>query len=114
MREILFRGMHIGEWVYGYYLLDSENHRIFEYGKRSIGKFGIYSGIIVDPETVGQLRYTNSNGVKYFDGDIYYHAGYGLEVVSDLCELQLALISGNSYDIGDIKGNVHDNEELLK
>jgi len=65
----------------------------------------------VKPETVGQLRYSQYD-TEYYDGDVYYHAGYGNETVSDVCEIQMALISGTSDDIGHILGNIHDNPEL--
>lgn len=112
-REILFRGKRCDskEWIYGYYVLDPENrHRI--YWKPFESASGNTYHFVI-PETVGQLRYENKHG-RYFDGDVYYHAGYGVEVVSDLCELQMALITGNADDICHIQGNIHDNPELLK
>ena len=67
----------------------------------------------VIPETVGQLRY-EKDGVEYYDGDVYYHAGHGNEQVSDICNLQFALYVGESQKIEHIIGNIHDNPELLK
>ena len=110
-RTIKFRGKRVdnGEWVYGslqwfdngeYYIKTTDTNK----------RFGASYQVI--PETVGQLRHTNKH-CEYFDGDVYYHAGYGLETVSEYCELQLAVFSGNNDDIGAIKGNLHDTPELL-
>lgn len=60
----------------------------------------------------GQLRHTNKHG-EYYDGDVYYHAGYGNETVSEFCELQMSIMTGNSDDIERILGNIHQNIELL-
>ncbi len=111
-RTIKFRGMRIdnNEWVYGNLLLseplaggriqNAEIHRPFA--------FDVSTTVFeVIPETVGQLRYTSPKGVEYYDDDVYYHAGHGDETVSDLCELQMALMTGNTEDIGDIKYNIH-------
>lgn len=110
MRRIEFRGKRIdnGEWVYG--TIWSDYIIIEQYANGSIC---MPTFIKVDSSTVGQLRHTNSNG-KYFDGDVYYHAGYGYEVVSEFCELQMAIMTGKSDDIGRIIGNVYDNHELIK
>ena len=106
MREILFRAKRVDNctWVEGYYMYNSkrEKHVILTHGSKFI------KVIPVIPETVGQLRYTNKHG-RYFDGDIYYLAGFGLEIVSDLCEIQHSLLYGREEDICEIKGNIHDN-----
>jgi len=132
MREILFRGKRVddGEWVEGmlaYFFDNPKNAMIMPscyFGTRDFGEEDDNGNPVIEddcalggfirvcPETVGQLRHKKGD-VKYFDGDIYYHAGYGLETVSDLCELQMALITGNESDIGEIKGNIHDNPEIL-
>jgi len=105
MRTIKFRGKRTDteEWVYGYYYKNDEDdlHRITK------STIIMQYGYIVIPETVGQLRYTSPKGVEYYDGDIYYHAGHGEEVVSDMCELQMSIMTGNSYDIGEIISNIH-------
>lgn len=66
----------------------------------------VYSG------TVGQLRYENEHG-KYFDGDVYYVAGYGNDFVSDFCLIHACVIHGENNNIGRIIGNIFDNPELL-
>ena len=110
--EISYRGKRVdnGEWAEGSYYYASMSKRHFIVREKWAGNAEF---IRVIPETVGQLRYQNRYG-SYFDGDVYYHAGYGLETVSDLCELQDALMHGNSDDICDIKGNIHDNPELIQ
>lgn len=108
--EFQFRGKTIqGKvWVYGSLLADwGGTCQIWE-----IDNDGSTHNYIVDPKTVGQMRWRNENG-KYYDGDVYYHAGYGDEIVSPMCELQIAVMHGNADDIGKIKGNIHDNPELL-
>lgn len=110
-REIKFRGYseEYKKWIYG----DLVQYGVYKSIRLDIGnELPKYTERIVNPKSVGQLRYKNKYG-EYYDGDIYYHAGYGLIEVSDLCELQEALLSGNSDDIGEIKGNVHENKELL-
>jgi hypothetical protein len=107
MREIKFRGVckKSGKWVYGEFRRNAFN------GTSKIIKFGIaHEGcypIEVMYETVGQLRYVK-DGVEYYDGDIYYHAGYGNEIVSDFCEIHTAVLSGHSDDIGEVIGNIHE------
>lgn len=106
-REIKFRGQEIDtkEWIYGYYTVIGMTHYI----SKQIEEDPKYYDVNVISETVGQLQYTSPKGVEYYDGDIYYHAGYGKETVSNLCELQMALISGNADDIGEVIGNIYSN-----
>lgn len=101
------------EWVYGFYAEKSimRKHFILQEEMRPYSRETILNEIEVLPETVGQLRYEKSRNA-YYDGDVYYHAGYGMETVSDICEIQFALARGNDDDICDIKGNIHDNAEL--
>lgn len=107
MKTIKFRGQRFDtrEWVYG----DFVRHEPFTTLKSYIKPSQRYQIELIEviPETVGQLRYTSPEGTEYYDGDIYSHAGYGEETVSDLCGLQLALLEGNNKDIGPIIGNIH-------
>ena len=111
--QIKFRGKRIdnGEWVYGDLVRDD-----FDGSSRNI-PFGIRKpncyAIEIIPETIGQLRY-EKDGSEYYDGDVYYHAGYGNETVSAVCRLQYALYVGESQDIERIVGNVYDNPNLLQ
>jgi hypothetical protein len=110
--EYLFRGISKADkkWIYGDVVHVDGDTFVFDYSEE--GDLSSYDRMEVIPETVGQLRHKNSYG-SYFDGDIYYHAGHGDEIVSGLCELHEALLHGNDEDICDIKGNIHDNPELL-
>lgn len=102
------------EWVYGFYAFKQiiDKHFILREETVPYSRETIFEEIEVDHTTLGQLRYTNQHG-EYFDGDVYYHAGYGMEKVSDICELQFALAHGNGDDICDIKGNVFDNPDIM-
>jgi len=102
------------EWVYGFYACKTimNKHFILQEEMQPYCRDTILNEIEVLPETVGQLRHVNKHG-SYYDGDVYYHAGFGFETVSEICELQFALASGNDYDIGEIKGNVHDNPDIV-
>jgi len=103
------------EWVYGFYAYKPlmKKDFILQEEMQPYSRETTFAEIEVNPETVGQLRYEKSRNA-YYDGDVYYHAGYGMETVSDVCELQFALAAGNGEDICDIQGNIHDNHELNK
>ena len=111
--EYLFRGISKSDkkWIYGDLVhVDGDtyifNDYTYEEGRNSPDRSEVIPG------TVGLLRYSNEYG-RYFDGDVYYHAGHGHEIVSELCELHQALLFGNNDDISAIIGNIHDNPELI-
>lgn len=101
-REILFRGKRVdtNEWVEGFYLEQMGAPFIGQDNQEGFDSFQVIHA------TVGQLRYTKGDQ-RYFDGDVYYQAGYGKEIVSELCELQCALLDGNESDIEGVIGNIH-------
>lgn len=118
MREILFRGkaQKDNKWYIGYYGKTMRNNIDIVYIDTipEIKSWGsTQEHIIVIPETIGQLRYENKHG-KYFDGDIYYCSGCGLDVVSEFCEITDRLMHGDTDDIGEIIGNIYDNPEIRK
>lgn len=110
----LFRGMRVDtkEWVEGDLIQSKLPNSINWIKPISILGLGAICTMTdsfyeVIPKTVGQLRYTRGDK-KYFDGDVYYQAGYGKEIVSELCELQCALLDGNEGDIEGVIGNIHE------
>ena len=131
MREIKFRGKTIeGEWVYGYYLVDEQHEkpRHCIWTRENVGDFIANDMIPVDPETVGQYTgLKDKNGRKIYKGDI---------VFADCCKKYLEVIwndigcggwwfaekiDGDMYCVGkidldwlEVKGNIHDNPELLE
>ena len=112
--ETLFRGKRVdtGEWTYGNYVEKISPHfkePVFWAAFIQDKAISMYK---VVPETVGQLRYENQHG-QYFDGDIYYCAGYGFDVVTPYCEITDKVRHGEIDDIGKVSGNIHDNPELL-
>ena len=130
MREILFRGkrMDCGCWEFGYY---SEYHR-------SNGEIHCFINGFeyqVDPATIGQYTgLTDKNGKKIFEGDIIevvlperesirrfvwplmkviFQDG-AFRIIDESGDT-LTTISGFAPSVTfEVKGNVHDNPELLK
>lgn len=140
MREIKFRGKRIdnGEWVYGNLLKcehkDSDSVYIIPFVTN--GSFTINTLMLnfispcyeVDPKTVGQYTSLKDRNVKeIYEGDIVY---------ARCCEKYLEVywddigcggwwfaekIYGDMYPVGkidldwlEVKGNIHDNPELLE
>jgi hypothetical protein len=102
------------EWVYGFYAEKPIMRKCFILKEEIIPYLSetVLTEIEVLPETVGQLRHVNKHGA-YYDGDVYYHAGYGMETVSAICELQFALARGDGDDICTIAGNIHDVPDII-
>lgn len=66
MKEILFRGKHKNEWIYGWYLEKQGEHRIY-----TKNEFDPYVSKIVDKDTVTQyIGIKDCNHVPIFEGDI--------------------------------------------
>lgn len=140
MREILFRGKRVdnGEWIEGHYVrygyTGKENDYIVP-----VYASDLYA-IEVIPETVGQYTgLTDKNGTKIFEGDILRLKRFGNvecgKIVfntdtagfefwreamvgaygekstrkENLCAFAISAVE----IIGKIRGNIHDNPELL-
>lgn len=131
MRDIKFRGICIddsglrGEFVYGYYFINSENKSI-------ISSALFYE---VESETVGQFTGMLTNDSKpVYEGDIIRvpHSEFNAEIVG-VVEFERgafflrSLLSGTTSDLGwvlrkrmprepfaKIIGNIHENPELVR
>jgi len=113
MRDIKFRGLDInGSWHYGL-LSNTKNRGVCgELGWFISNKSGSAYAYQVRPETLGQYTGLQAAlGVDIYEGDIIYIAGYGdYKVEFPFEELYEA---AREDDLGTIKGNIHQNPELL-
>lgn len=113
MREILFRGKRIdnGQWVYGYYLVKSERHIIWDRGNILLHN--------VNKDTIGQFTgLTDKNGLNIFEGDV-------VETTNDTGEKFIDEVKWEKWDCsfriakcyffkdGIVIGNIHNNPKLL-
>lgn len=130
MREILFRGKRLdnGLWIQGCL-------RQYPGGAAAIRDKEIQYTFKVDPETVGQYTgLTDKNGQKIFEGDItaavipendymyqyewplmYVGFASGAFYLFDAKGRANAPLDGFAPSVTlEVKGNIHDNPELLK
>lgn len=115
MREILFRGKHLGdgEWVFG---------DLYHRGKEVVIT-SFYAGhhVAVDPATVGQFTgHEDKAGKRIFEGDIVsfganvYVVKY-IEKYSRFAGTMPGIVfSGFPLANSIVIGNIHDNQESLK
>lgn len=134
MREIKFRGLYDGKWIYGY-LIKEKRKKIFSIYSDDLADERSFPVFEVDPKTVGQYMGQNDKkNQELFDGDIVkvppnhiFDIKYRL---GRICydDFSVPCLVRNDYpeiiDFAEIGakggfnqiekiGNIHDNPELL-
>ena len=122
MRTILFRGQkENSEWLYGDLVHYGDKILIFSENAQNSPDY--YE---VEPETVGQLLYTDKNRKQYFNGDIFKHKYYPDCFCRVYFSEELLAVVGRIYDKDgeyelvtilpsdfekrmELVGNIHDN-----
>lgn len=130
MREILFRGKAInrdegyhrteyknGDWVYG--LLTQPYNERYDLPAEMTNTLGVI-GIEVDYETIGQYTgVEDESGTMIFEGDILRdddaeENGVVVFKESEFCVVFDNVITHGISDSCYIRGNIHDNPELME
>ena len=94
MRDILFRGKkQNGEWLQGDLVHYGDKILIFSENAQNSPDY--YE---VDPETVGQLLYTDKKNNNYFNGDIFEHNYYPDCLCRVYFSEDLLAVVGQIYD----------------
>lgn len=123
MREILFRGKPLGNYIHGKFIYGS-------LGVIDTGLCAIYHCFefnddemqLVDNDTVGQFTgLTDKNGKKIFEGDIVKYKNNSPCKI-DYIDSQFVMMWKNFYrnfervydDEIEVIGNIYDNPELLE
>lgn len=122
---IEFRGIAIGtgKWVYGY-LIGLAEIRVYITDEWQ----GQYDDIMVDPNTVGQLKNRkDKNGINIYEGDFVRYNSKYIFMIDPFTPEILKPINDNSSDNQpffdvffehsnkfEVIGNIYENTELLK
>ena len=122
MREIEFRAIFDGEWVFGSLDTSGKSKYIFEKGTEIAYQ-------IEDDNTIGQYTgLKDKNGVKIFEGDIILWPSdtnvYAVVYITEVASFVGRCKTKNDFEyldngIGEnqslkVIGNIHDNPEILE
>ncbi|MDB4306035.1 YopX family protein [bacterium] len=126
-REIKFRGMHNGEFIFGHYVTDGDGYCAILYPCPDDEDRMMNMQVL--PETVGQFTGIYANGAETYEGDIISdHIGVGEVVWCDKnCAFKVSYRGENKgtgkwfqdyldseFATIEIIGNIHENKGLLK